>query len=399
MHFQGMDFFELAAIGIFVVLVGVFLINLALRKTVQLSMIDGLIAAFAFWCFASYLIYYEQGRFRELARLLIPLFTYIVAKNVLADRMQYLSMLRSMIMGFSVPLFVTIGLIATGGGIETTGDELTINYWTGIPRWQGAFFGAHSLGHLMTFLAMVLLVFYTLDSETGGTARKILWTRFFLFFMALLAITCLFLSQVRTAILGLVIFGAIYLFVYYKRLLLILAIAGSVSAVLAAPILFPFFFPDLVMIQKGEGGFEAIGSGRPRIWSTNLEFFMQLPIDLQLAGVGIGNKVQVGSFGKYSYSDSHNDYLDILLQTGLIGLVLLVAIQFAILRRVLVMPGRERFVFLGVFVAVMVMNFVSNSYVSRFELAQLYYLLMAYVEVAPREEQQYSRRPVSNATS
>jgi O-antigen ligase len=122
-----------------------------------------------------------------------------------------------------------------------------------------------------------------------------------------------------------------------------------------------------------------MGSGRPTIWANDFAKYARLPIDQQLAGIGIGTEfTSEGEFG------GHNDWLRILWDTGIIGFVLFAWLQILILRAILRMRGRERHVFLALFAAVNVMMLVSNSYNMRIQVSQLYYMILAFIEIPRR---------------
>lgn len=377
----GPTLFELAAIGMFVALVAAFLSNAALRKSIRITTIDMLIAALSIWCITSYLIYLEYGNLREVARLLIPLFTYVVAKNVLQGEASFRRMLRFMLWGFALPIIVTSILILLKKGVEQIGELSAVNYWTGTVRYEGIYFGAHTLAHNMTFYLMILAMYMTLvraSPERGSLPRTEVAG---LLLVAGLAVYSLLMSQVRTAFVGIIVFGGAYFYFRSRKLFFAVAATGTVAAILSAPILIPVLFPDVVQIQRGEADIDELGSGRLRIWSGNLEYFVRLPIDRQIAGVGLGNN-EANPIGL----DSHNDYLNLLLQTGVVGFILFAAIQVLLLRAILQLPRKDRNVFLALFIAVALMNLLSNSYISRFGLGQMFYMIMAYVELRRRPE-------------
>lgn len=378
------NLFDLAAILLFVLLVGALLSNAALRKSIDFSPLDVLIVAFSMWCIAVYIVYIDKAHARDVAKLVIPLFGFIVAKNILRNEAQYLKMLQWMIFGFAFPVMLSAALILTGGGIETIGKYEVVNYWTGIARYQGAYSGSHNFGHNMTFFVMLMVLYITL-SRTNDKARSDnhpLMRNATFIVLGAAAAYCLFMSQVRTAVAGLLLFGVMYLYFFNKRILIIGAGAMTLVVLAMLPTIVRFLFPDIVMVQQGEGDISDLGSGRPNIWAGNLELFGELPLDRQIAGVGIGNKGVTSPEGIW---DSHNDYLDIMMQTGVVGFVLFMSIQALFLRRILRLPSAERHVFLTLFAAVSAMNFLSNSYVSRFGLAQMLYFLLAYVEVSSRK--------------
>jgi O-antigen ligase len=377
------DVFEIVGVGLFGLIVLVFLSNSALRKTITVSAVDVVIVSFALWCIAIYIIYFDKARISEVAKMLIPLLSYIVVKNVVRERAQYTRLLFWMIIGFSVPLMVSVFLIATGQGLDY------VSYWTGIPRWEGAYTGAHSLGHSMT-LFLITLVLYsrlTRQSDEGGTVRKGAASRVVFAALGALAVFLLYKSQVRSAIVGLIAFAAVYLSFYNRKLLLAGGAGLAVLAVATLPVWMPVLLPDVWLVEQGRADVSAIGSGRQTFWRHNLELFADLPFDRQLAGVGIGNR---DSFSAEDVLDSHNDWLDVLMQTGIVGVLLLLGLQILVLRAILRIPGRERFGYLALFIAVNIMMFVSNSYVWRIQVSHLYFMMLAYIEVKrdPRTEAQ-----------
>lgn len=366
--------FDLAAIALFATMTIALLARAAVGGQLRFDAVDFLIAAFSVWCVCIFLIYPEKSDARTLAKLLIPFAAYIVTKNVLASRQQYVRMLGLMVAGFILPVVISTFLIAAGHGIEEFGE----NYWTGIPRWEGAYAGSHNLGHNMTFLIMLLVAFSILRSEINPLNRRI---RVSLFLLAAASLYCLWASQVRTAIAGLVVFAVVYLFLTNKKILLY-GIAGlAVAVVVSLPVLVPYLFPDVVMIQKGAGDSSQIASGRPGFWARNLELFGQLPLDRKLAGAGIGNRQGYPGDQGEGFVDSHSDFLDVAIQTGIIGFLLFAALHVAILRKILKLDDSARYLFIGIFAAVVVMNLASNSYVARFGLAQMYYMLLAFIDL------------------
>jgi len=373
------NLFDFAAIAIFTLMLAAFLATSAVRKDIQISSVDFVIVLFSFWCIAASIVYMDKASGREVAKLLVPLWTYIVAKNILRTPDDYRRMLKFLILGFVLPACLSAVLIFRGKGVEVT------DYWTGIERWKGAYAGSHSLGHNMAFLLITIASYLWLSRSTTRRWKLGRITTVGLIGLISAALYCLYFSQVRTATLGLLVFVIIFLFAYNRKLLTVFVVAGSIAAVVSLPILIPRFFNDFVMVQEGKWDSEEFGSGRPRIWQNNLEIYAGMPIDRQLAGVGIGNKWGLG--GEEGIMDSHSDFLDVLIQTGVIGFLLFILIQVLFIKKIVSLPREEKYLFVAIFVAVAIMNVISNSYVTRFGLAQLYYLLIAYVELVSRQRE------------
>jgi O-antigen ligase len=190
---------------------------------------------------------------------------------------------------------------------------------------------------------------------------------------------CLYMSSVRSALLGLLTFLAIYTYATNRKQFVI----GGGVLVLVAAVTSPYwlerFNPELGAEERGVK-VEVLdyGSGRPRLWLNDLRVFADRPIDEMLAGAGIGNR-SGDSAGGTVYG--HNDWLEMLTQTGLIGFLLFATLQAVILRKILRMHGNDRYRFLGFFAAVNIMMLVSNSYAWRIQVSQLYYMMLAFIEI------------------
>ena len=379
MQIGGLELFELAAIILFLLMTAALLVNVGVQRQLSLSPVDIWMLAFIVWCLATYAIYPDDSNLRETIRLLIPLMGYIVVGNVLPAERDYLRVIQWMIWGFAVAVAINTAVIVGGGGVES------VSYWTQVARWQGVYDGAHSLGHNMLFGIFLLGVYFVLQRRLAPAAKtpRAMWKNAAMVAVVVGAVFCLALSQARTTILGLAIFLIGYGYVYHRRTWFFGMVLVAVAGVLVAPKVAPILFHDAYYVAEGKGTEDDLASGRPKIWEAHWNMLMSAPLDKKLAGIGIGNRDALvnNPLGVWS---SHNDWLELLVQTGFVGAALYLAIQIALFLRILRIPGEERYVFLVIFVAVAVMNFVSNSYVTRFGLAQLYFLLMAYVEIAAK---------------
>lgn len=363
--------------GLFLVLVAALLIRGAVQQELRFTAADGFIVAFTIWVIVTSAIHYKGVRVGEVMKLLVPLLSYTIAKNVLSDRLQYSRMIVWLLLGFTVPTILSAWLIAGGnaGAIDM------VNYWTDIVRWEGVYTHSHNLGHSMTFLIMALIAYVTLCTGHGVAAAGILRRAENVGLVALagVSIYCLYMSQVRSAILGLVTFLAVYTFQYKKRLFVLGAGGIVVLAMMTLPFWFASVFPEFDMRQRGlEVDTLDLGSGRPRFWLNDLTVYAALPIDEQLGGVGVGATRTEGDERELY---GHNDWLDLLTQTGLVGFLLYAALQITLLRGILKLSGRERHIFLALFLAVNVMMAVSNSYVWRIQVSQLYFIILAFIEI------------------
>jgi O-antigen ligase len=317
-----------------------------------------------------------------VARFAIPLLTYVVAKNAVRSRREYLDAVWLLILGFMIPIFLSVYLILQGKGLEG------INYWTGAPRYEGIYLGPHDMSHNAAFLLMLVWLYVLVWKADRSPAERLSVLRKVVIALLIPAgLFCLYQAHVRTTTLGVVVFVGILLVVYYKKPLpLFIGICALVLMMVSSEAVRERFFPEGAMAEKDTQFNAALyGSGRPLIWMNQIKAFAELPIDKQLAGIGIGNSLENEAMGDFLWLDSHNDFLRVVFQTGVIGFLLFAALQLAILQKILSLESSKgRYAFLALYAAVAVMNFFSNSYVARFGLAQMYYLVIAYIELPSR---------------
>jgi O-antigen ligase len=201
--------------------------------------------------------------------------------------------------------------------------------------------------------------------------------------LAAIALFCLYKSAVRSAVLGLLIFLGLYGYMQNKKALLLGGAALAVVAVVAAPIWIPAILHEFAPDRRGgEPELMEMGSGRLNFWTNDFAKFIRLPIDQKIAGIGVG--ATDSSEGEFL---GHNDWLRIIWDTGIIGFVLFAWLQILILRAILRMHGRERYALLALFAAVNIMNAVSNSYIARIQVGQLYCMILAFIEIPPARAQ------------
>jgi O-antigen ligase len=377
------ELFSVIGSGLFGLLLAAVLMHGAVRKSLRISAVDLLAIALSFWCVAVYLIYFETSKSSEVIKMVIPLLSYTVVKNVVKDRREYIRLVKWMIVGFSLPTVLSAVLIMIGS--PTALD--VVNYWTQIARWEGVYTHPHNLGLSMTLFISVLIL-YVIMRETVA-AEKQTSSRYFentvLVLLGIVALYCLYKSQVRTAVVGLLTFLAVYWYAENKRLMLIGTAVIAVVAIVTASYWLEAFNPELGAVAQGkELATTDIGSGRVGFWLHDLTVYAGLPLDQQLAGAAIGAD-RAASEGTELLG--HNDWLDVLTRTGLVGFVLFLSLQIAILRAILRMQGRERYAFMAMFVAVTIMMGVSNAVVWRIQVSHLYYILYAYIEISPYRQE------------
>lgn len=380
----GFSLFELAGIALFSALVFAFLYRAAVVQSIAISSVDTWIMAFVGWCIAAFLVHYEDSSIKALAGLVFPPLTYIIAKNFL-NRERYVRILMLLLTGFVVPLAMSAALIASGTGVEY------VSYWTGIPRYKGAYSNSHNFGHSMTLLLMVMMAYLAMrwrSEQSNRNKINVFRLGILLAPIAATAVYCAYMAAVRTAVVGFLVFLGVYLYSYSRKLFMTVAIMLSLATVAFSSVLVPVFLADVEKISAGEWGVEQMGSGRFAIWQGKLTAFSELPLDRLIAGIGLGNRMQqLGSTSDYAPGlDSHSDYLEIMVTTGVVGLALVLILYLVLFRQIMRMQGWEKYLLLAVFLAVIIMNFLSNSYIARYGLGQIFFLMMTYAELPGRSE-------------
>jgi len=395
----GFKFFDLAGVLLIYLIAAVLIKHMATARYIRFGVVDQLILLYVLWCVASAIAYPEHTSAKAFIKWVTPFLSYFVVKNVLLDARQYLSVIRLFLIGTTIPMLLSTALILSGHGVEFQ------DYWTKLNLYKGVYSGSHTFGHSMALFIMLGPIYYAVAKfgkfKHAPKIGKIAIAVFTI--LCFVALYNLVKAQLRNAMIGLVIFFGLYLFFYKRKWLLPALLAFIVVVVVSAPRLALIFY-DFVQVEQGTKALDTAGSGRPIIWAHNLTEFSRLPLDRQLVGAGIGN--QIGVFehrpaGEDEFWPSHNDYLEVLVQSGIVGFGLFICLQIALVSRILRFPQRDKWAFLSFFLAVAFMNAASNSYITRFGLAQVFYLLLAYIElpfVPSREELEKPAAAVANTT-
>ena len=369
----GLNMLEISAIFLALLLIALLIFKIGVKKKIYISSIDILIIFFTFWCIAVYLSYSDDADIKKVVKIILPLWSFIVVKNVIQTKDDYQKLIFIALIGFSIPLVISVVMIVSGKGLGW------VSYWTSIGRYKGAYADIHMLGHNMALLIMMIVAYITIRRYSFEHELKKLHVGKKLFFsiLILLALYCLYKCWTRTQVLGLIVFFIAYYFYYNKKVLISGVIGVITLGILFAPIIVPRYFHDVQRIVEGELDPNRLGSGRVEFWADTLKNYVKLPIDRKLAGNGLGNPK--GLSGRYL--DTHSDVLGLLEEVGLVGFILYMLLQLFILKRILSLEGDEKYYFIAFFTAVFAMNLVSNSYISRFGIAQMYFLMLAYIEI------------------
>jgi O-antigen ligase len=205
--------------------------------------------------------------------------------------------------------------------------------------------------------------------------------------IGVLALFSLFKSNVRTVMIGLVVFFGVLVWLRSRRWFVVYA--GGLVAVWLLSGYVQTVFWDATRGKGVGSAVEMAGSGRPFIWGHNLRMYADLPFDQQITGLGVGNEIGVmpangviTSEYRFRAWESHNDYLSALMELGGVGLALVVWIYYLLFQHARSAPVSVRPYYLALLMAVIAMNVLSNSYLNRFGLGQLFVMVMVGLDVA-----------------
>ncbi len=244
-------------------------------------------------------------------------------------------------------------------------------------RFRGFFVGgtAHTFAHFLT----ILMLFSLYYSDKKKSAYIVLINSLIL----------LLATNIRTAIVTATIFCGTYA-ISSKKGKPLVAIIVLFLFVISVP-----SFRDLLWVKFSEffqssplSYSDEIGSGRVGIWKHSYHYFRHQSFFEQILGSGMYS--QHFTLEKFYGQplDAHNDYLSLLIQTGILGLTIYCILLFYCIIKSLMLlrklekedEDRRTYCLLFAFAfGVLISNFASNSYVNRFQLAMFFWPLMGYL--------------------
>lgn len=339
-----------------------FLGLLANLRQLHLELTTVLIILFSLHCLTGLAIGAES---RDVIRAILPFLPFFLTKTIVRDERTTALLLKVLAYGYFIPIVVSIILIVLGKSDYVVTGSL-------VQRQEGLSSGVHTQGHLMFFFSFLFGLYFLL-----GKRGKV--ERWFMLALLVGSLFCAYKTYTRTVMLGAVVFWLSHTFLWKRKLFFFLLTAVLLTSTL--------FFSEMqniatqqnaISLNRNAPDLDAASSGRLSIWKHNIELFLDLPLYTQLLGVGLGKELTnlPGKVDK-KWWGSHNDYMSLLITTGLIGVSLYLMIYSSIFYFLLRAPIESRYRLFGTVVlcSVMIMNFVSNSYIVRFQMAQLFWFL------------------------
>lgn len=316
---------------------------------------------FGFCCYVILSFFWGEN-YQDGIRLIFPIIVFFAARAIIENEIQIKKLLVFLLLGFLIPVLGSSFLILQGKSLSMT------IFWTGVERYSGLYLTIHPLAHSMLVFIFMAILF--IHSKHGNAIKE----KFFLYSVYIVSIFSLYniyKSVTRTVFVGLLIFLSIYLVGRRKYIPLLFVFVFIFSSMIFSAHVQEIFF-DVIGPLTGEAEIGKIGSGRVGGLQDTLSLFFDLPVEKQILGLGIGNELQG------DLAVSHNDLLSILISLGYIGilwyLMIILKVIFDTFRSNI--DRMKKFIFTGIIISILAMNLGSNSYISRFELGQYFYLIL-----------------------
>lgn len=378
----GFNFFELIAIALFLALTAAFALKALQKNRQPVSSVEIWVVLLILWITISYIVHIDISSITTYAKFVIPLMTYIMLKRILPDRSSHVRMVFLMLIGFLLPFIMSAIMIYRGEGVGQ------VVYWTGVERYQGVYANIHSMGHNTGFAIMATVVYVAF--RKGQTAR-LHWSEITLLsLVVLLGSYLLYAGQVRTSIIGVLIFFLVTLYFLDKRILALFIVLSTLSLAYFWSEVSMMFYDTINPEDWGRDP-EAAASGRTLMWGWAVENWLQAPLLNKLTGMGVTVSglppLREPTFGTFvdgsirPWPNPHSDWLYVLLSLGLMGFAIFVGLFGSILRAILSIHGKQKFALLALFVSVVIMNGASVSYITSFTTFQMFLMLMVYVDL------------------
>ena len=330
----------------------IFFIFLNIRKF-KVDSINILIIIFCFYVIFSAL---WGSTYQNIIRVISPFVAFISVRTFADKESKIRVLFWAIFFSYILPITISSFLIFFESSIES------VSYFTGLNRYQGVFYNAHALSHSMVFFSFITLFLY-FDSFSMKSIFK--WM---MFAVLILSYYNIYNSYVRNGYFAIILFWSTFTFLYNKKywVFLILLIFFLV--------LVNYDQLSTVFWQTDELNIDHASSGRFTIWEHNINLFINQDIFKKICGWGLIKYEHV--IGKKNFpASSHNDFLQLLMEVGIVGLVLYMSIIFFLIYDVLRIKNNNglKNVYLSAIITFLFISMVTNGWVFRIESGQLFW--------------------------
>jgi hypothetical protein len=290
----------------------------------------------------------------------MPFITFFAARTFLDSPRKVRIVLFALIAGYVIPIVGSSFMIFSDASIKE------IDYYSEVERQTGLYRGTHTLAHSMSFFSVLFAFFLQNKPNIPRLRRYIVYITF------VLSVYCFWNSYTRSVYLGFVIFWMFYFFQWRKRYFIV----GFMSLLLF--VLWKLPTLSNIFLKSSEFNVDGASSGRLTLWLHNLKLFLEWPFYYKLLGSGFGSEAETVMGGEYDVWSSHNDWISLLMTTGVIGLLLYVGIVF-VLSRDIFRSNLERHtkaLYISCLIMFISLSSFTNGYIGRFEMSQTFWLFM-----------------------
>lgn len=299
-----------------------------------------MVIAFWIWALISVMWTYDYGTGTEVAKRALQIMILpFVFSIIITSKSRLLFAYQSFVLGNSVGSVIIIS-----------------NFLNGI---QSLYYNRYGISNLEPDLLGIMLASSIPIAAYLNNTYKSRWLKNFNLFAIPLIIYAIFLTGTRTATLMSILGLAYWLF--SQRNASIKIKLGILFTFLVTILLILNFVPKASLERAYSSG-ESISSGslnyRTVIWSASIEQWKKSPI----VGTGLGGLKYALNKERVNFSGAHNAYIEILTETGIVGLTLYLVLIFIIFYHIFQCPFAELVFLLTLLIVILMSQIVQHSH-------------------------------------
>jgi putative inorganic carbon (HCO3(-)) transporter len=283
-------------LGLFILAVGILYLLTRKANFLKLPLVSIFVIFFIICLFPFTFLDISINSIAELVELASFFFLYIMIMDVLKDEKSIQRMAYVLILSCLIPIITSFSQIFT---------NIDLNQVMGLePAFRLRATMTHSNAYAF-YLVMILVMTLSVILQQKSFSK-----RFFLFFLLIGLLLSLVFTYARGAWISL-IFAILVLGIFKHHKLLFFVPLGIIGMLFLFPFIVQRFEPLLDPSQYQYTSF----AWRIDLWGKSIDYFLHNPF----WGIGFGNFifVEYGLVG--AYAGAHNDYLRILVESGIFG--------------------------------------------------------------------------------
>jgi O-antigen ligase len=294
-----------------------------------------------------------------IVRVVLPFILLFAVRIFVKDQKHVNALLVALSIGHILPLLISVISIVLGTSIDRT------DFYSGVVRYSGAFRGPHPFAYAM----LNFMFLYCLLIQNKITSSIV--TKVSMHILLISSFVGLYMSGTRTALVGCALFWMVYSFSYGKRWRYAIFILCGIIAITMSQDIQKIFW------KTEDRDLNIATSGRIEVWEHNTEVFKKSSLQEQIYGHGIGKTLGLTD-SKTQVWSSHNDYLELLMGAGVLGLLLYLILLFNLMWDISIcdLDRPNKLLFGAILVTISAMNFGSNTSIFRAENAQYFWFYM-----------------------